>query len=241
MDRNGLARKELLEDQHWWFRGRRRIVLSFVDRLPLPEPCATLDAGCGSGRMLDELAGRGPVRGVDANPAAVAAAARRGHGAHVAELGEVPFEEGSFDLILCLDVLEHLEDDVRGLRELARVARPGAQLLLTVPAYPRLWSSHDEAAGHRRRYTARTLRTALAASPWRPVEFTHFNLLLLPLAAGLRLSERVHRPKARGSHLALTPPPTDRLLEAPLRLEDRLLRRGIPLPAGLSLLAVAGV
>jgi len=228
-----------IEDRHWWFRGRRRIVLSFVDRLPLPEPCATLDAGCGSGRMLDELAARGSVRGVDVNPAAVAAAGSRGHSAGVAELGGVPFEEGSFDLILCLDVLEHLEDDVAGLRELARVARPGAHLLLTVPAYPRLWSSHDEAAGHQRRYTARTLRTALAATRWRPVELTHFNLLLLAPAAALRLSERVHRPKARGSHLTLTPRRADRLLEAPLGLENRLLRRGISLPAGLSLVVVA--
>ncbi len=92
----------------------------------------------------------------------------------------MPFDDGSFDLLLATDVIEHLDDDVAALAELRRVAAPGARLLVTVPAYRWLWGPHDEAHHHKRRYTLTRLRSSLAAGGWRPLTATYFITLLLP-------------------------------------------------------------
>jgi SAM-dependent methyltransferase len=228
------------EERHWWYRGRLRIVTQEVTRLDLPRRAQILDAGCGSGRMLDELARFGAVAGVDVSPGAVAAAHARGH-ARVcrARAEELPFPDASFHLVTCLDVLEHTPDDERTLRELLRVTRPGGHLLVTVPAYQSLWSHHDERNDHYRRYRRRGLREAAARAGWQLERDTHFNSLLLAPAAVVRLAGRMRKgghPPIR-SELSLTPPRLGPLLELPLRIEAALLGRGIVLPAGLSVAA----
>jgi SAM-dependent methyltransferase len=135
-------------------------------------------------------------------------------------------------------VIEHTPDDVRTLTELRRVTRPGGSLVVTVPAYPALWSRHDEVNHHFRRYTRRALRSAAAAAGWRVEYETHFNGVYLLPAALVRLALRVRPDVQRRSELALTPASFDRLLELPLRVEAALIARGVRLPAGLSLLAV---
>jgi SAM-dependent methyltransferase len=224
------------DDRHWWYRGRRRILRATLDSLELPAPCRILDAGCGSGRTLDELAGYGDACGVDVSPAAVSATRARGHEAHVGSVEDLPLPDASFDLVTCLDVIEHTRDDRRTLHELRRVTRPGGALLLTVPAHPTLWSAHDEANHHYRRYTRGSLIDAAIDADWTVSEATYFNAALLAPAAVVRLARR--RAPAGRSELALTPPVLDRLLELPSRAEAALLRSGARLPAGLSLLAV---
>jgi SAM-dependent methyltransferase len=226
------------DETHWWYRGRRRVLRAQLDRLPLGPGARLLDAGCGSGRTLDELARFGRVAGVDISPVAVAAARARGHrNVRVAAIEALPFADASFDVVTCLDVIEHTPDDRTSLRELLRVTRAGGVLIVTVPAYPALWSRHDEANDHYRRYRRSTLQAAALGAGWRFVSDTHFNALLLAPAAVVRLWQRSRRRPAR-SDLALTPPSLDRLLELPLALEARLLARGRRLGAGLSLLAV---
>jgi SAM-dependent methyltransferase len=231
-----------VDDRHWWYRGRRRVLAAQLDRLAVPRGAAILDAGCGSGRTMDELSRLGPVSGFDLNPVGVEAARLRGHAdVRAAAVEDIPHDDGSFELITCLDVLEHTPDDVRSLRELRRVARPGGVLVATVPAYQSLWSDHDEANHHYRRYRRSSLRRAAAAAGWDPVSFTYFNSILLPPAAALRLAQRATRHRRQApphSQVHLTPHRIDRLLEAPMRLEAALIRLGIRLPAGLSLLAV---
>ena len=112
---------------------------------------------------------------------------------------QLPFADGAFDLILATDVLEHLRDDHAALRELRRVAAPGAKLLATVPAYRWLWSQHDNAHHHFRRYTLRELRAALAAGGWRPVAESYFNSVLLPPIAAVRLLARRSRRDPRST------------------------------------------
>jgi SAM-dependent methyltransferase len=227
------------DERHWWYRGRRRVLRAELDRLGIPAGADILDAGCGSGRTLDELADYGSVAGVDVSAEAVTAAQARGHEDVVqAAIEQLPHAAGRFDLITCLDVIEHVPDDVAALRELRRVTRPGGRLLVTVPAYPALWSSHDERNLHFRRYRRRALATAAAAAGWKRVRDTHFNALLLVPAAAVRLAERAGLTPRAGSDLDRTPPVLDRLLERPLEIEAALLRRGCRLPAGLSLLAV---
>ena len=115
----------------------------------------------------------------------------RGRGeVQIGRLEELPWEDGSFDLITCLDVIEHTPDDRVTLGELRRVSRPGAYLLVTVPAYQGLWSMHDVANHHYRRYSRPRLRAAAVDAGWRVTRMTSFNGLLLAPAAAVRLAER---------------------------------------------------
>lgn len=226
------------DERHWWYRGRRRILRAELDRLTFPLGARALDAGCGSGRTLDELARYATVSGVDLSEEAVASAQARGYAdVRVGALERLPFPARTFDLITCLDVLEHVPDDVRALRELRRVARPGATLVVTVPAYQALWSAHDEANLHYRRYRRAPLRRAAITAGWQLARDTHFNGLMLAPAAVVRLATRNAGPSGR-SDLERTPRALDRLLELPLDAEAALLRRGARIPFGLSILAV---
>jgi SAM-dependent methyltransferase len=212
-----------------------------LGRLSLPAGAAVLDAGCGTGRTMDELRGYGSVHGFDLNPLGVDHARGRGHGdVKVARVEEIPFGDGMFDLVTCLDVLEHTPDDVRSLAELRRVTRPGGFLVVTVPAYQFLWSSHDEANEHYRRYRRSSLRRPGEEAGWKPVSWTYFNSLLFLPGAAVRVGERLRRPHRRRGrpNAALTPRSWDRGLEWPLRLEAGLVRRGVRLPVGMSLLMV---
>ena len=227
-----------VEDRYWWYRGRRRIVMDLVRSLPLPAEPRILDAGCGSGRNLVELSGVGPAGGRAPSPRG-AEGGRARDGGGVAEIGTMPFDDASFDLITLLDVLEHIEDDLGTLVALRRVARPGGVLLITVPAYPRLWSSHDELNQHCRRYTRAALLGRAVEAGWRPLRTTHFNALLLPGAAAWRLLARRRPDNGEGaSELVTTPAALNWLLEQPLRAEAALLRSGRRIPAGLSLVGV---
>jgi hypothetical protein len=119
------------------------------------------------------------------------------------------------------------------------VTRPGGHLVVSVPAHPRLWSRHDEVNGHRRRYTRKTLRASAEAAGWRVERMTGFNVVYLAPAALVRIGRRQRGDGNGGdSELELTPPRLDALLELPLRAEAALVRRGVDLPPGLSLMAV---
>jgi SAM-dependent methyltransferase len=230
------------EEDHYWFRVRRRIVTDVVESLPLPAAPRLLDAGTGGGRTLLDLARFGAVTGLEPSPAAHAKAEGRGAGpVELAPVERMPFEPGSFDLVTCLDVIEHVEDDVAGFAGLRRVCSEGAFMIVTVPAYSWLWSEHDRMNHHHRRYDRHSLVAAAAGAGWRALRVTYFNSLLLPAAAGYRLLERAGvRRLSRTSTKVLTDTPSwlNRALELPLLVEAALLRKGATIPAGLSLLAV---
>jgi SAM-dependent methyltransferase len=226
------------DERHWWYRGRRRVLRAELDRVGLPPEARVLDAGCGSGRTLDELERYGDVSGLDLSAEAVAVARERHVDVRQGAVEAIPFDDATFDLVTCLDVLEHTPDDRRTLAELRRVTRPGGHLLLTVPAYQWLWSGHDVANGHERRYRRRTLRAAARESGWTLDRDTYFNGLLLAPAVAVRLAQRYTGLGRGRSNLELTPSRLNGVLELPLRLEAALLARGARLPAGLSVLAV---
>jgi SAM-dependent methyltransferase len=242
MDQRLMTAMLELDDRHWWYRGRRRIICAELDRLPLPDGARVLDAGCGSGRTLQELRRYGEVSGIELDPGAASVARERECGEVLeGRLEELPWEDGYFDLITCLDVIEHTPDDRVTLAELRRVCKPGGFLLVTVPAYQGLWSMHDVANHHYRRYSRPRLRAAARDGGWRVRRMTSFNGLLLAPAAAVRLAERrrLRQPDTDYKpELTLGPEWLNAVLEQPLRLEARWLARGRSMPAGLSLLAV---
>jgi SAM-dependent methyltransferase len=225
-------------DIHWWYRGRRHIVRAKLEALDLPATARLLDAGCGGGQTLDLLEEFGRPIGIDPDAESVALARLRDHEVAIAALPDLPFDDDTFTACTCLDVLEHLEDDDAALAELARVTVASGALLVTVPAYEALWSEHDEANEHLRRYRAGTLKRLALRTGWSVERLTYFNCLLLAPAAAVRLVGRYRRRSAAVSDLHLTPRALNGALEMPLRVEAALLRCGGRLPAGLSLLGV---
>ena len=182
-----------VEEQHWWFASRRAIVERFIDRLNLPADAALLEPGCGTGGNFAMLARHGRVFAMDADADALRFATALGK-AQVAcgSLPDrIPFIGQDFDLILMSDVLEHLDDDVAALRALQHRLKPRGWLLATVPAMRWLWSGHDQAHHHRRRYSATTLRRVAQAGGLDVVYLGYFNFILFPLVAGVRLAQRM--------------------------------------------------
>jgi SAM-dependent methyltransferase len=240
MDESLMKEMLAVDEHHWWYRGRRRIIRAELERLPLPRPARVLDAGCGSGRTLQELVPYGDVTGIELNQEAAELARSRGIGeVCIGRLEELPWTDQSFDLITCLDVIEHTPDDRPALAELHRVCRPGGWLLVTVPAYPSLWSLHDEANHHYRRYSRTSLRAAAVDTGWAVHRMSSFNSLLLAPAAAVRLAQRrfgTHN--GYSNDLAIGPAWLNDALEQPLALEAKWLAAGHTLAFGLSLMAV---
>jgi SAM-dependent methyltransferase len=240
MDRDYELQTHRAEDRHWWYRGRRTVLARVIATLGLVPDARILDAGCGSGRNMVELARRGAVTGVELSETSASLARDRGVGEVIeGSVLEMPFDADSFDLAVSLDVIEHLQGDLGALRELRRVVAPGGLLLVTVPAYQWLWSGHDEINHHHRRYTRRSLQRVAEQAGWEQTRTTYFNSLLLPVAILLRALDRLSRKTTESSlDLWVPPEPLNWLLERPLALEAALIGRGGRIPAGLSLLAV---
>jgi SAM-dependent methyltransferase len=226
-----------VEDRHWWFRGRRAVIGAFLHRAGVEPPRRVLDAGCGTGRNLQDYRRLGQTSGIEPDASAVEFCHRRGLGEVVqAGVEALPFEDGSFDIVFATDVLEHVDDDAGALRELARVSQPGGLLVATVPAHMWLWSQSDVSLQHRRRYSRGELLDRAARAGWEPVLSTYFNSALLApiaLARALRRKREAERPE-----LELTPEWLDRLVVLPMLAEAALIRRGATLPTGVSVGAV---
>jgi SAM-dependent methyltransferase len=240
VDEGLLLSFDSLEDTHWWFVVRRRIVLDAATPAP-PRPWRRiLEVGCGTGGTMRALRVRFPdaaVKGVEPADSAARLAAAKGGDVESGTFENLPAEPSSFDLVLALDVLEHLADDGLGLAEAFRVLRPGGRLIVTVPALPSQWSVHDELNAHFRRYTREGLVATARRAGFDVRRATYFNSLLLPLAGLERTALRVLR-LPRSPAVALPPRPINAVLRTVFELERPILAR-TDLPLGLSLLLVA--
>jgi len=186
-----------LEQWHWWFRGRKKILQSVLGReLHQSAQRSMLSIGCGPAAGLDWLipfAGpRGHVVGLDIN-ALHALHRPAGIGFVVGSAEKPPLADASFDVVLALDVLEHLDDDHAGLEEVLRLLRPGGMLLVTVPALPSLWGQQDIVSEHRRRYTRGTLKRLFDGAGLSHYWMSYFNSLFFPVVAGFRWTRRALR------------------------------------------------
>jgi len=177
---------------HWWYVARRELFRQLLAGRVTPGGTA-LDVGCGTGETMTVLRSLGAARvaGTDLSDDALAHARLRGGdgsgGSVMAALAEqLPFGDGTADVLVSSDVLEHLDDDRLGLREYRRVLRRGGTLLVTVPSYPWLWGPHDDAAGHRRRYAGGQLASVVAGCGFRVERSSAFFSFLVPPAALVR-------------------------------------------------------
>ena len=235
MDRSLRDSLAAVEDRHWWFEGRRVILRDLLKAQDARGP--VLEVGCGNGANLAMLEEFGRLTAVEPDESDRTRASGRGIGRVLQGSlpGHLPVD-GPFGTVLALDVIEHVEDDlasVVAMRE--RLALDGL-LVLTVPAYPWLWSDHDRVNGHYRRYTRESLTTLLERADMQVVRVSFFNSFLLAPIAAVRLLGRLIGQDGAGTGL----PPTwiNLTLLKLLGFESRLLGRS-NLPAGVSLVAIA--
>jgi SAM-dependent methyltransferase len=222
---------------HWWFIGRRAVILAEMARR-LPAGRARMaELGCGSGGMLEALARFGTAVGVETDAALRARAQERGLDVRVGALPDaIPLHPGRWDAVCLFDVLEHVDDEAGALAACRRLLVPGGRLFVTVPAYAWLWSRHDELLGHRRRYTARGLRQVAERAGFTVERLTYFNTILAPPIMAVRIVRAaLRRP---GHDLDRPAPWLNRALAACFSAEARLLRWTSP-PFGISILLVA--
>lgn len=231
-----------LEDRHWWFEGRRRVIREVMQRHLLPRPSRRiLDVGCGTGGMFPLLTEFGAVDGAEGSPDARARAQRKFPDRRI-EACWLPTElpQGTWDVVTAFDVIEHLDQPVESLQAMVSRLPWDGQVVITVPAFQFLWSRHDELNHHKRRYGRLQLVSQLSSAGLKVTFASYFNTLLFPAVAGARLLERV-APSLFGGQKADLEPTAEPVNGLLTRLfgSERLAVGRTSLPFGVSLIAVA--
>lgn len=250
MQQHTYAIMRRVEESHWWFVGRRAIIRSFLQRIVRDlKPAAAgqavqdaaldiLDVGCGTGANLEMLSEFGQAAGVDVSAEALSFCQARGlKNVKLGAAEALPYDDNSFDLATGLDVVEHLDDDLAGLKEMRRVLRRGGRTLLFVPAFMFLWGVQDDISNHRRRYTLNNLRRVVSEAGFEVERATYVNLsFFAPILLG-RIFMRVTglRPESENN---ITIGFLNGLMGKLLGAERGLLRY-LNFPFGVSIICVA--
>lgn len=237
------ARYHLIEDRHWWFRSCRNYFLRLVEELAPPREAAILDLGCASGALVEALVGKGyaSAAGIDISHNAVEQSGLRGlSNVRRIDAASPALASESIDLLIASDVLEHIDDDREALAQWRRLLKPGGTLAIFVPAFQFLWSAHDDLNMHRRRYTRRQLISRLRDAGFDVTFSSYWNFALFcPAAAYCLVSRLLPKRKRMPSGALRLMPLVNELLIALVRCENFALIRRIPLPIGVSVMALA--
>jgi SAM-dependent methyltransferase len=239
MERVLYDRMAELDEVHWWYVARRKVLQALIQRTVQPPANARiLEVGCGTGHNLKMLESFGSADGIEIDAEARALAEKRlGRKIATAPLPEMPgVDRRAYDLVAALDVVEHIDDDRATIAALGSCLKPGGKLLVTVPAHQWMWSAHDQLNHHKRRYSRSALRQLIEESPLRLDSIGYFNSLLFPLAVAARLASKVTG--GGTGEESLPPKVVNYLFERAFAAERRLIGT-VPLPPGLSLFAVA--
>ena len=236
------ARLATLEEGHFWFRARNELIVQVLRRY-FPRARNMLEIGCGTGYVLRGVTRAQPelrVSGSEIFLEGLAFAAQRLPDADLFQMDarRIPYEN-EFDLIGAFDVVEHIEEDERVLREIHRALKPGGGAILTVPQHPWLWSEQDESACHVRRYKRRELTDKLRAAGFGILFSSSFVSLLLPMLAASRRRKRKPVGSADLGREFNPPAIINSALYHVLRLESLLIRAGVRFPVGGTRLVVA--
>ncbi len=232
-----------LEESHWWFRGRRDIIRRLVQGYD--RDSAILEVGCSGGPLLELLEAQGfrHAVGIDLVERSVDLCRSRGRkDVAVADGCRTGFRDNQFELVIASDVLEHIEKPEIGLNEWSRILAPGGRLLVFVPAFQFLWSSHDKLNCHHRRYTKRELKELLKKSGFIIERATYWNFCFFAPAVALRTAEKIlgrHQQETKGGQLKKISFIVNKTLETVIKLENMVLAAGLNFPFGVSVFAMA--
>ena len=227
------------ELSHWWYRVRREIIHSiFIDSLSKKGSLEILDVGCGPGALLSELSRYGNASGIDMSEQAVGFCHDRGiSNVSVSSVESITAPDNSFDLVLALDVLEHVKDDHAAAFELYRVLKPGGTAVIFVPAFMFLWGITDVLSEHYRRYTRKEICAVLTAVGFSLERSSYFNTFLFLPIATVRLAVRLFRLPMKSEN-AIGISRFNSALYQIFHLESKILRY-INMPFGVSVLVIA--
>jgi len=225
-----------LEHANWWYESRRRLFGMLIKRY-CPGCTNALDIGCGTGANMRVLSRYCPsVAGIDISPAALAYCRKKGlKNVRQGSITSIPFDDSTFGLVLCSDVLEHVDDE-KAIAEIHRVLQPGGHAILGVPAFPALWNDNDDLSQHLRRYRARDVRRLL--HDFTIQKLTYWNASLFLPAWLIARKQRLFPNKVQQNNLSLIPRIADSALKAWFGLENAFAAYG-KLPFGVSVIAVA--
>ena len=230
-----------VEQSHWWYIGRRKILAGFVEdicRRVTDRRPRILDVGCGTGANLLMLSEYGDAEGVDISEDALAFCRERGlEKVRLGAAEKLPYADGTFDLVTALDVVEHMDDDLAGLREMRRVLRPGGRVLLFVPTFMFLWGVQDDVSNHRRRYRLPELKRVLEKAGFEIERTTYANItFFLPILLMRKLMRVAGITAASENNINV--PALNGVLGRVLGAESFVLRH-MNIPFGVSGLCVA--
>lgn len=227
-----------LEEKHWWFKSKRKIILELINQELSGTENEILDCGCGCGCLLKYLKIYGNVKGIDYSARALAYSKKNFDGDLVQSdlLKKVELPDESVDLAIALDVIEHLEDDELGLKNIRRVLKTNGKLLVTVPAFKQLWSYHDVEHMHKRRYTIKQLERVLKKSGYSIAYISYYNFwLFLPIYVARKIKNKINDCESDAS---MPSPFVNFLLEKIFSTETFLCRHRVKMPVGVSIIAI---
>lgn len=239
MDTTEQERYYNLGKEYWWLAGKYQVVYNQISELykGFTGKLNVLDIGCGPGNMLDYLRGWGNVMGTDLYSSALSYCKSRGYNGLFMSQGEqLPVKNGKFDLVIALDVIEHIDNDVKALEELYRIMKNGGRLCLTVPAFMFLWGGHDEMYGHKRRYTVKEISSKVKKAGFIVERATYFEaFFVFPLFA-FRVVKKIFQ--ERSDDFVEVPSWLNKGLKKLLLIEGNLLK-WVNMPFGATIICIA--
>ncbi len=229
-----------IENKHWWFQSRREIILRLINKYYSKKAdCKVLDIGCGTGSMLNYLFSYGEVQGIDCSKKAIDYSKKKSPNAKVS-IGSLPYDlpREKFDLILSLEVLEHVDKDDEALKSINNILKPEGTFILTVPANQFLFSAHDRINLHKRRYSLKELKLKLEKAGFEIKKISYYNTFLFIPATLVILFKKIFDSKKPKSHFEKIPHFfLNGILKTIFSMEKHLLP-SVNFPCGVSLIAV---
>jgi ubiquinone/menaquinone biosynthesis C-methylase UbiE len=229
-----------MQQVHWWYKARRELVRDLAARIGIAEGVGKdiVDIGCGTGEGAYIFPKAATLTGIDPSEQALCYIPQPAYTTLTQGSAEqLPYADSSFDVALLIDVLEHVKDDTRALKEAYRVLRPNGSLLITVPAYEWLWSDHDRAVWHQRRYVRSELTAQLKKAGFQVELASYYMTILLPFIALVRLLGRFF-PRRQGSDFFMLPRVFNVALYKVCRVEGVVIARGLTAPYGSSIVVI---
>ncbi|MBI2042691.1 MAG: class I SAM-dependent methyltransferase [Candidatus Nealsonbacteria bacterium] len=230
-----------LEENYWWFRGRRDMILRLTESMP--KDAKILDVGCSGGLLLEELKNRGFLNlfGIDISQDALdVCRTKRIANVKLADAKDTGFEDNYFDIVLASDVLEHVAEQEKTISEWRRILKKGGKLIVFVPAFGFLWSNHDEINLHQKRYSKKQLNELLRGGGFEPEKSSYWNFPLFFPVGLVRILQKLFVEKSQAKdQLWRVNPLFNGILLNLIKAENKLIAANIKMPVGLSVFCLA--